>query len=1826
MIQDPLSGANRSMEKVQGGISTDLSLSIIQHPFRLDQRETLPIPFVTGISLLELRSRYFPADLPVLIYLNGKLVPLELWNITCPKPGDFVLFTAALSGGGSGGKNLFRSILMLGVALVASWAAPGLAAALGFAGNTIATGLIAAGLTMVGGLIVNALLPPATAKPTYDSALDSQCYSWSPQNTEQQGIPVAKWYGLHKIYGNVICSYIENQGQTQILNALVCPGLGPIKSLANFKINDQPCQNFQQVEVKTRYGYLHQEAIEGFQNTKVEYPSSVEILNGTPYVYETVGSEFDMLEVDVSFPTGLWEADNEAKLKTRSVDVRIEVRKLGEADWQNITMYPEHTYSFRDYGAGLLPSVWSRGKWIVADSRAYWWNVESGSANYADHKEGDPADGGTTWHWLGPVPQLYRKNDDSADFVERVVENFTQPAVDYVRVTEAKSTVLRYTYPYTLAPGQKGKYEIRVTRLTGNANSTTIGDRSFFSGVREILTDNFQYPRHVLVAIRATATDQLSGSLRFSCTGEMSIVQIWDGMPNQAGTGKVHTFGSSTSVSVIGGDFSAVSVGDEIIAGGQSHRVVGKIGDLIEVHAPVDWENGGQGLPWELRHWILDWSDNPAWVTLDILTQPVIGGQGTEAAPFYVVRFDGLDTARIDLPKFKEWADFCDELVPDGNGGQEKRVTFNGGFDFDTSMWEAALRVCQVGRATPVWNGIYLTLAIDKPADPVNLYSVGNIEESKFKEVFLPLEERATQIEIDYTNQENDYQRDKLTVYRPDVSNGQYKASLDLFGITKPSEAWRAGMYRLMCNRYLVRSAEIDVDIEALNAQIGDVVYIQHDVPRWGSGGRIVSATANTVTLDKEVTLESGLSYKILVRLSDDTVQEALITDEPGTYTTLHLATNFDPVPQQYDVYAFGQVNSLARQFRITDISKSQDQKVTLSLIEYRPEIYDFEELAPPSNDFSQTALKRMEPRDVKLSQTRIMGPEGRTSAGIALTFTKSADPAYRQCEVWFAAESGSDRTRWEWIFAGATSGTSFEITGVEYQRKYAVILIPADSDGNKLYHGSATLNEITIEAPTRAAEIFYGSASGKANLHTSGTSTTVTTTGNAFESVLIGCRLTADSQVRTIAEKIDANTVRVDYEVNWDNNGAGHPFTYDASVGSLMPADPGATNGAVIGSNLFLPDELTLALEGDILNSSLTPTIQQAQADIESAREALSDLQTEAADHEGRLQATESNVTTLQGQIVLKASQGTVEDLSGRMTTAEQDIDGLQGQIVLKASQVYVDNIKIGGRNLVPNGSALKGTTGWVTSGLAIGRETLGNVTAFYYTSNTEWERFLFPPRIKIKPGVKYTLRFLYKCSANVQSVDCYVLGTNDPNASGEAFIYERMAGNYIQTSSLTETVYSFVTEADECSLYLRFDLNGVTDPPNIGTVWIAECKLEEGDKATSWTPAPEDIDGDISSLGGRVTAAEVDIDGLQGEISLKAYGVGAGGNLLQNPDFYRGSFAGWEPLLLGAMNIGLGIDLNSNWKAFGIPTPFIYQSDGATSTPEVYFITDRMPIKAGSSYGFSIYTGCHNCKADVYIEFLDTNDQWCGGAYSGPSTTNDMEMTGGPLLSNYKRIWVAGTAPANAVRVYCVLRKYATAVSNYSYVFFCRAQLEEWAQGQPGPAPWTGTANSQASSAQIDIDGIKSEVTIKVDNNGNIAGMGLIAGPTSSEFMVLANKFMVKNPANSAQPGKIPFVVGTVNGQSVVGISGDLLVDGSIQGRSLAASNIITTSAQIASAIIQDGHIQNISAGKISAGSIDAGQVTIVSPDGKTRFSGNRIEVYDENNRLRVRLGALS
>ena len=269
--------------------------------------------------------------------------------------------------------------------------------------------------------------------------------------------------------------------------------------------------------------------------------------------------------------------------------------------------------------------------------------------------------------------------------------------------------------------------------------------------------------------------------------------------------------------------------------------------------------------------WNLEFSDNPAWVLWDIFTRPVISGDGSSGDPYTIERYEGMTVARLDLVKFYELAQFCDDLVDDGKGGTEKRITFNGGFDTVTNPWQAANKVCEIARCQPYWNGSVLTLAIDKATSATQLFTVSNIRLDSFKRTFFPDSSLASEIEIHYRDASKDYIRVPTVVFDPLLTNEGSRVQLDLFGTTKESEAWRAGQYRLSQNRFLKSIIEFNADVDAIACVLGDVIRVQHDVPNWNIGGLVVSGTATSVTVNKDLVYsdQSGINHEVLVRKQD---------------------------------------------------------------------------------------------------------------------------------------------------------------------------------------------------------------------------------------------------------------------------------------------------------------------------------------------------------------------------------------------------------------------------------------------------------------------------------------------------------------------------------------------------------------------------------------------------------------------------------------------------------------------------------------------------------------------------------------------------------------------------------------------------------------------------------------------------------------------------------------------------------------------------------------------------------------------------------------------
>jgi len=90
------------------------------------------------------------------------------------------------------------------------------------------------------------------------------------------------------------------------------------------------------------------------------------------------------------------------------------------------------------------------------------------------------------------------------------------------------------------------------------------------------------------------------------------------------------------------------------------------------------------------------------------------------------------------------------------------------------------------------------------------------------------------------------------------------------------------------------------------------------------------------------------------------------------------------------------------------------------------------------------------------------------------------------------------------------------------------------------------------------------------------------------------------------------------------------------------------------------------------------------------------------------------------------------------------------------------------------------------------------------------------------------------------------------------------------------------------------------------------------------------------------------------------------------------------------------------------------------------------------------------------------------------------------------------------------------------------------------------------------------------KIDGVPVVAGIGLgVDSKTGSNFIVMADRFGIVSPTYTSTGGvqqmKYPFVVGTVGGVSTVGITGQLIVDGSITANKITTNTLSAITANM-------------------------------------------------------------
>lgn len=337
------------------------------------------------------------------------------------------------------------------------------------------------------------------------------------------------------------------------------------------------------------------------------------------------------------------------------------------------------------------------------------------------------------------------------------------------------------------------------------------------------------------------------------------------------------------------------------------------------------------------------WVDKEAnlhpWAVYDMLVA------GCEGHPKPFAYGAGIDPTRVNIDTFQTWADWLGNVPPNGIAYSLDIV-----FDSFSQLWDAVLRVCEEGRGMVTVAGAEISCVVDKAESVTQLFSVGNIVAGSFKESWIEEGKKANSVEVTFYDKERDFTKTLFSIYNSTYDSDEAlkdASRLHLYGTTSFDQAYDLAAYRLLCNQYQNRTFYFEAAADSIACEPGDVVAIQHDIPMWGYGGRVVyywdihpSWGLPAIQVDCTVTLEAGTNY-LRVRHVDGSEEQVELANAAGDTTILLFDDGmFVAPPAVGEVWAAGKYDSVYVTARVTSITRTSDQIRAITAANYNASIY----------------------------------------------------------------------------------------------------------------------------------------------------------------------------------------------------------------------------------------------------------------------------------------------------------------------------------------------------------------------------------------------------------------------------------------------------------------------------------------------------------------------------------------------------------------------------------------------------------------------------------------------------------------------------------------------------------------------------------------------------------------------------------------------------------------------------------------------------------------------------------------------------------------------
>jgi hypothetical protein len=406
------------------------------------------------------------------------------------------------------------------------------------------------------------------------------------------------------------------------------------------------------------------------------------------------------------------------------------------------------------------------------------------------------------------------------------------------------------------------KRYIKVTKLSTETNSTLIEKNISLSKVTEIIPLNFNYPYSAIVATKIDSRSFSNiPSRTFDC--KLKKVRVPSNYNPLLSNGKDKRYYSTQA------EFNSTSQLNKLIYDG-------------------DWDGTFKNT--------LEWTDNPAWILLDLITNERYGlGQY-------------MDASQIDIFDLYKIARFCDavddygyfEGVSDNAGGLEPRFSCNIMFQDGIKVFDALNTIATLFRGMIYYNNSQINFVDDRPKEPSALFANSNVKDGVFNYTNYRRDEQFNSIEVVYIDRfENFLTKVEYVEDEEDIrKRGVFKKTINANGVTSKAMARRMGQHIIFQTIKENQSVSFTSGLESLLCKPGDLIIIEDELKSLKSNfGRVLSVNSSTGSIrlnekfvagefDNKLTLYTPTGYNTYDEISTLATSARSRINNSGFYLT----------------------------------------------------------------------------------------------------------------------------------------------------------------------------------------------------------------------------------------------------------------------------------------------------------------------------------------------------------------------------------------------------------------------------------------------------------------------------------------------------------------------------------------------------------------------------------------------------------------------------------------------------------------------------------------------------------------------------------------------------------------------------------------------------------------------------------------------------------------------------------------------------------------------------------------------------------------------------